>query len=130
MGMLWGKGDWLEAFATPVPPGILKEPTLGPPLPSMLDAIEPSASDIAHEGRRLNATVKAMHSFVHGGAHLGVHALRGYPTSNLIDVPKNRNLLLVMLSNVIVATAADARFNGLVGRIMRKHATVMPTARS
>lgn len=124
------KDDWLKAFAEPVPPGSFKEPTLGPPLPSMLDAIEPSAPDIAQEGRRLNATIKAMHSFVHGGAHLVVHALRGYPPSNLIDVLKNRNLLLVMLSNVIVATAGDAKFNGAVGRIMRAHANVMPPARS
>ena len=34
---------------------------------------------MALEGRRLYQTVKVMHSFVHGGAHLVVHALRGYP---------------------------------------------------
>jgi hypothetical protein len=48
-----------------------------PPIPSMLDTIERNALDMTHEGQRLYATVQGMHSFVHGGAHLVVHALRG-----------------------------------------------------
>ena len=120
------KDDWLEAFTEPVPEGSLKEPVMGPPIPSMLDTIEPNAPDMAHEGRQLYTTVKGMHSFVHGGAHLVVHALRGYPPSNLIDVLRNRNLLLLMLCNVIVVTSGQPQFNGSAGRLSRIHANVMP----
>jgi hypothetical protein len=80
---------------------------MGPPIPSMVETIEVDAPDMAREGRRLYETVKAMHSFVHGGAHLVIHALRGYPSANLIDVLRNRNLLLLMLCNVIVVSAAS-----------------------
>jgi hypothetical protein len=94
----------------------------------MLDMVEPNAPDMAHEGRRLYATVKGMHSFVHGGAHLIVHALRGYPASNMVDVLRNRNLLLLMLCNVIVMTAGQPQFKGAAGRLARIHANVMPPA--
>lgn len=40
------KDDWLEAFTEPVPDGSLKEPVLGPPIPSMLYTIEPNAPDM------------------------------------------------------------------------------------
>lgn len=118
--------DWLNKFTEPVPDGSLKEPSLGPPIPSMLDAIEASAPDMALEGRRLYQTVKVMHSFVHGGAHLVVHALRGYPPDKLIAVLRNRNLLCLMLCNVIVVTSGKRELYGTVGRLSRAHADVMP----
>ena len=50
----------------------------------MLDAIEPYAPQAVTEFCRLHSTVKVMHSFVHDGAHLVVHALRGYPPEKLV----------------------------------------------
>lgn len=120
------KEDWLDKFTEPVPDGCLKEPSLGPPIPSMLDAIESIAPDMATEGRRLYETVKVMHSFVHGGAHLVVHALRGYPPDKLIDVLRNRNLLCLMLCNVIVVASGKKELYGAVGRFSHVHAAVMP----
>jgi hypothetical protein len=119
--------EWLNKFTEPVPMGSFNEPNLGPPIPSMLDAIEAHAPDMAHEGRRLYQTVKVMHSFVHGGAHLVVHALRGYPPDKMIDVLRNRNLLCLMLCNVIVVTSGKSELFGSVGRLSRLHANVMPT---
>lgn len=118
--------DWVKNFTEPVPIGSLKEPTLGPPIPSMLDAIEARAPDMAREGHRLYQTVKVMHSFVHGGAHLVVHALRGYPPEKLVDVMRNRNLLCLMLCNVIVVTSGKKDLEGSVTRLSRVHAEVMP----
>lgn len=118
--------DWLNKFIEPVPVGSMKEPNLGPPIPSMLDSIEASAPDMALEGRRLYQTVKVMHSFVHGGVHLVVHSLRGYPQDKLIDVLRNRNLLCLMLCNVIVVTSGKKELYGAVGRLSRVHAGVMP----
>ncbi len=83
--------DWLNKFTEPVPAGSMKEPNLGPPIPSMLDAIEAIAPDMALEGRRLYQTRKGRALIVHGGAHLVVHALGGYPSDKLIDVLRNRN---------------------------------------
>lgn len=123
---LGAKDDWLQAFIEPVPAGSFKEPTMGPPIPSMLDAIKPVAPDFALEGSRLYETMKVMHSFVHGGAHLVVHALRGYPPEKLVDVLRNRNLLCLMLCNVIVVTAGKRELQGAVGRLSRAHADVMP----
>ena len=118
--------DWVKNFTEPVPIGSLKEPTMGPPIPSMLDAIEARAPDMAREGRRLYQTVKVMHSFVHGGAHLVVHALRGYPPAKLVDAMRNRNLLCLMLCNVIVFTSGKKDLEGSVTRLSRVHAEVMP----
>ncbi|MDP3812173.1 MAG: hypothetical protein Q8Q78_14310 [Hydrogenophaga sp.] len=118
--------DWLAKFVEPVPDGSYREPNLGPPIPSMLDAIEVHAPDMALEGRRLYQTVKVMHSFVHGGAHLVAHALRGYPPDKMIDVLRNRNLLCLMLCKVVVVASCQPELSGSVGRLSRVHANVMP----
>lgn len=125
--VLFGAKDhWIQEFVEPVPYGSLSEPTMGPPIPAMLDAIHGRAPDLATEGRRLNETVKVMHSFVHGGAHLVVHALRGYPIDKLIDVLRNRNLLLLMISNVIVVASEKLDLGGEVARLLRSHKDILP----
>lgn len=120
------KDAWLEEFASPVAPGDLNEPQLGPPIPSMLDAIALKTPDMARELRKLYSTVKVMHSFVHGGAHLVVHALRGYPPDKLVDVLRNRNLLTLMLCNVMVVASQKRELQGAVGRLSTVHAGCMP----
>ena len=120
------KDDWLLKFSTPVPDGDFNEPHLGPPIPSMLDAIEPYAQQAVIEFRRLHMTVKVMHSFVHGGAHLVVHALRGYPPEKLVAVLQNRNLLALMLTNVIVIASQQPNLKGTVGQLGVAHAGCMP----
>ena len=120
------KDDWLVKFSTPVPEGDLSEPHLGPPIPSMLDAIEPYAPQAVIEFRRLHMTVKVMHSFVHGGAHLVVHALRGYPPEKLVAVLQNRNLLTLMLTNVIVIASQRSELSGIVSQLRTMHVGCMP----
>lgn len=124
------KDDWLVKFSAPVPVGVMDEPQMGPPIPAMLDAIKLHAPHAAHELSRLNETVKAMHSFVHGGAHLVVHALRGYPPENLISVLQNRNLLSLMLSNVMVIASQQPQLMGIVRQIGEAHADCMPPNRN
>lgn len=124
--LLGAKDDWLDKFTTPIPDGELKEPVMGPPMPSMLDAVETVAPDLAREGRRAFTTVNVMHSFVHGGVHLVAHALRGYPPDKLTDVLRNRNLLVLMLCNVIVVGSERESLRGSVGRLSRAYADVMP----
>ncbi len=92
----------------------------------MLDSIAPYAPQAVSEFRRLNMTMKVMHSFVHGGAHLVVHALRGYPPEKLVSVIQNRNLLLLMLTNVIVIASQQPELKGVVGRLGTAHAGCMP----
>jgi hypothetical protein len=120
------KDEWLEEFAKPVDPGDLSEPQMGPPIPSMLDAIGLKVPVMAQELQKLYATVKVMHSFVHGGAHLVVHALRGYPPDKMVDVLRNRNLLTLMLCNVLVVSSNKREFQGTVGRLSATHASCMP----
>lgn len=124
--LLGASDDWLAKFVEPVPDGSFRESNLGPPIPSMLDAIEVHAPDTALEGRRLHQTVKVMHSFVHGGVHLVAHALRGYPPEKMIDVLRNRNLMCLMLCNVVAVASGKAELSGAVGRLSRLHANVMP----
>ncbi|MDD0839297.1 hypothetical protein PSQ40_12000 [Curvibacter sp. HBC61] len=118
--------SWLKDFTALVPTGSLKEPSLGPPIPAMLDAIEPHDAKFTEEGRRLFQTVKVMHSFVHGGVHLVVHALRGYPPAKLIDVLRNRNLMSLTLCNVIVVASGKQALYGSVGRLSRSYMDIMP----
>lgn len=120
------KDDWLLKFSTPVLADDLNEPHLGPPISSMLDAIAPHAPQAVSEFRRLNTTMKIMHSFVHGGVHLVVHALRSYPPEKLVAVLQNRNLLSLMLTNVIVIASQKPELKGTVGRLGATHARCMP----
>lgn len=124
--LLGATDEWLDKFSTPVAEGDLKEPAKGPTIPDMLKDIESKAPDIAREGRRAYETVKVMHSFVHGGVHLVVHALRGYPPDKLIDVLRNRNMLMLMLCNVIVVGSERLALLGSVGRLSGAYADVMP----
>ena len=110
----------------PVPDGELSEPQMGPPIPAMIDAIGAVAGPAATELKRLHGTVKVMHSFVHGGVHLVVHALRGYPAAKLTSVLQNRNLLSLMLANVVVIVSQDPGLRGSVGRLSGLHAACMP----
>lgn len=129
--VLYGaKDEWLAKFCAPVPIGDLSEPQMGPPLPVMLGAIESVAPQAALELRRLCDTVKVMHSFVHGGVHLVVHALRGYPPEKLVAVLKNRNMLLIILSNVLVAASQKPGLRGAVRVLMDQHVGCMPPVRA
>jgi hypothetical protein len=120
------KDDWLARFSMPVPEGDLSEPQMGPPIPAMLDAIQLFAPGAAREFRRLNETMKVMHSFVHGGAHLVVHALRGYSPEKLVGVLQNRNLLSSMLTNVIVIASQQPQLRGSVRQLADTHSGCMP----
>jgi len=79
----------------------------------MLVAIERVAPEAAFELHRLNETVKVMHSFVHGGVHLVVHALRGYPAENLVAVLQSRKLMLcnVAFSKLLDSLGAHSPFD-------------------
>ncbi|MCZ4316556.1 hypothetical protein O4H66_24400 [Comamonadaceae bacterium G21597-S1] len=120
------KDEWVEKFCRPVRDGDFSEPQMGPPIPAMLDAIKQYAPDAAREFARLNETTKVMHSFVHGGAHLVVHALRGYPRDKLVAVMMNRNLLTLQLTNVIVIGSQMPNLRGSVGKLGAVHAACMP----
>ena len=128
--ILAASDQWLSEFVTPVVAGDFNEPILGPPIPAMLDSIALKQPELVRDLRKLNETVKVMHSFVHGGVHLVAHALRGYPPENLIALLQNRNLLILQLCNVIVVASGRRSLFGSVGRLSRLHANCMPPVSS
>ena len=75
---------WVKAFTTAVEGEDHREPIMGPPIPSMLDAFEKYAPHVVAEFRKLYGTIEGMHSFVHGGSQTVAHALMGgYPADKL-----------------------------------------------
>ena len=54
------------------------------------------------------------------------NALRGYPAGKLTSVLQNRNLLSLMLANVIVIVSQAPGLRGSVGRLSSLHAACMP----
>ena len=126
-----GKGasnKWVKAFTTAVDEGEgHKEPIMGPPIPSMLDAFEKHAPPIAAEFRKLYGTIEGMHSFVHGGSQTVAHALMGgYPADKLASALRNRNLLLVYTANCAIVAAESAFLRPRFRLLMEKHGAAMP----
>ncbi len=117
---------WLDAFTSSTSSGDLKEPHKGPPIPAMLDSVGKAAPSVAQELRRLNETVQVMHSYVHGGVHLVSYALTGFPVEKLKDVIRNRNLLQLILCNVMIVASQKGELQGTVGRLSKAHARCMP----
>lgn len=125
-----GKGasnKWVKAFTTAVEGEGHKEPIMGPPIPSMLDAFEKHAPHIATEFRKLYSTIEGMHSFVHGGSQTVAHALMGgYPADKLASALRNRNLLLVYTANCAIVAADSAFLKPRFNLLKEKHGAAMP----
>jgi hypothetical protein len=125
-----GKGasnKWVKAFTTAVEGEGHKEPIMGPPIPSMLDAFEKHAPLIAAEFRKLYGTIEGMHSFVHGGSQTVAHALMGgYPADKLASVLRNRNLLLAYTANCAIVAAESAFLRPRFNLLKEKHSAAMP----
>lgn len=118
---------WLEAFTTPVEGEGHKEPIMGPPIPSMLDAFAQHAPHVASEFRKLYGTIAGMHSFVHGGSQAVGHALMGgYPADKLASVLYNRNLLQWYTANGAVLVAQDPALVPRMRLLQEKHGGCMP----
>jgi hypothetical protein len=118
---------WIEAFTTPVEYEGHKEPTMGPPIPSMLEAFGQHAPHVAAEFRKLYGTIPAMHSFVHGGSQAVAHSLMGgYPADKLIGVLLNRNLLQWYTGNCAVVVAQDPQLVPRMRLLREKHGRCMP----
>ncbi|MCY1554946.1 hypothetical protein D9M68_915600 [compost metagenome] len=118
---------WIEAFTTPVEAEGHKEPTTGPPIPSMLDTFGQHAPHVAEEFRKLYGTIPAMHSFVHGGSQAVAHSLMGgYPADKLAGVLLNRNLLQWYTANCAVVVAQNPQLRPRMNLLREKHARCMP----
>ena len=118
---------WLDAFTTPVEGEGHKEPIMGPPIPSMLDAFARHAPHVAAEFRKLYGTIEAMHSFVHGGSQAVAHALMGgYPADKLASALYNRNLLQWYTANCAVVVTRNASLRPRMNLLREKHGGCMP----
>ncbi|MDR6855310.1 DUF6988 family protein [Variovorax guangxiensis] len=123
--------NWLKAFTTAVEGEGHKEPIMGPPIPSMLDAFEKHAPHVAAEFRKLYGTIEGMHSFVHGGSQTVAHALMGgYPADKLASALRNRNLLLVYTANCAIVAAESAFLRPRFDLLKEKHGAAMPPTAS
>ncbi len=115
--------EWIASFTAPVADGQLSEPIMGPPMPAMLESLGSRLpAGQAEELKRLLATVRVMHSFVHGGVHTVVQAWRGEESSKLVSVLRNRDLLLWFACKALAASSVDQMLHQRIHTIFQTRA--------
>ena len=127
--MLHGATDeWLERFTTPKAPEDNDETVMGPPVQSMLKAIDTSAPPFVGKMLRefKNATWKPMNSFVHGGVHAVVNALVDTPPDKLVSLLRNANGMSFLAAQILVIASNDPSLAGRIRSIQMANVGALP----
>jgi hypothetical protein len=101
-----------------------RAPRAGHGLADPLYAFALHAPEIALKFRDLYATIAVLHSFVHGGVHTVVYAMRLYPADKLVSVLQNRNLLEWFTANCADMVAQNPGLLQRLRLVQEKHACV------
>ena len=120
--------EWLERFTTPKAPGVFDETVMGPPVDSMLNAIDASAPTFVGKMLRefKNATWKPMNSFVHGGVHAVANAMIDTPPENLVSLLRNANGLSFLAAQILVIASSDPDLAGRIRSIQTANIHALP----
>lgn len=124
--------EWLERFTTPKDPGVHDETVMGPPVDSMLDAIETSAPPFVGKMLRefKTATWKPMNSFVHGGVHAVANAMIHTPPEKLVSLLRNANGMSFLAAQILVIASSDPSLTGRIRKIQMANPDALPPVAS
>ncbi len=117
---------WVERFLTPPPTAEVKETAHQLSIKELLEDIKKHHP--AHIYKMLqefnDATIKAMHSFVHGGIYSVTHALVDIPEQQQVNLMLNSNGFLIMALNVIFMPFGGAK--GELTKLQQEFSDCLP----
>jgi len=120
--------DWVERFLTPHAEGkdVNRETVTGPPVDSMLAAIEKHHPTFVHGSLKglKDATWSPMHSYIHGGVRPVLQALAGCPEPQQVAVVLNGNGFALMATNVLLLACKGP--GGILNQIQIRHMACLP----
>lgn len=120
--------DWIKQLTSPMEPGQLSEPIMGPPMESMLQSIDKAAPlYIGQMLRELkDGTWQPMNSYVHGGLRAIAQILSVSTPQQMISVLRNANGLALMAANVYVVACDDKSLAGRINKIQFENLDCLP----
>ena len=119
---------WIEAFTSPMQPGQLSEPILGPGVEPMLETIARTApAQIGAMLQQLKAGAwQPMHSYVHGGVRSVAQTLAGATPYQLTSVLRNANGLAMLAANLLMIVENDSSKAGRIREIQIANLDCLP----
>lgn len=120
--------EWIKQLTSPIEPGQLAEPIMGPPMESMLLSIDKSAPPFIGLMLRdlKDSTWQPMNSYVHGGLYAIAQVLSVSTPQQLISVMRNANGLALMAANVFVVACDDKSLAGRIKKIQFENLECLP----
>lgn len=119
---------WIETFTSPMDPGQLAEPVLGPGVEPMLETIAKRApAPIGAMLLQLKAgSWQPMHSYVHGGVRSVAQTLAGATPYQLTSVLRNANGLAMLAANLLLIVQNDTSKAGRIREIQLANLECLP----
>ena len=124
--------EWIKQMTSPMEPGRLEEPIMGPPMESMLQSIDkvepPYIGQMLRELKE--RTWQPMNSYVHGGSRAIAQVLSNSSPQQLISVLRNANGLALMAANVFVVACDDKSLAGRINKIQFENLDCLPPTKT
>ncbi len=124
--------EWIKQMTSPMEPGRIEEPIMGPPMESMLQSIDKAAPPFIGQMLRelKESTWQPMNSYVHGGSRAIAQVLSDSSPQQIISVLRNANGLALMAANVFVLASDDISLAGRIKKIQIENLGCLPPVKA